>query len=304
MPAFKILNDKNDKKLEKLETKSIEDGEKGLRHLIEKNLMEVFGVELIASEFTVRGDLEYGRIDTVGLGENGEPVIIEYKLDRSSSLVDQALCYRNWLNRHHRSDFKNEVRKKKPGEKKDVNWSSLRVICVAKRFGRYAIPAVREMNVNIELWRYQLYGDNILSLEQVNSLFTSHETVDNKTKSEGIHSIEEHLKGIPEKIISLFETIREYLLNLGGHVEEVPRQKYVAYKTSQNFASVQVQKGKIDIYLKIEFSEIQQSEHDIIAQDVTDVGKPCTGNTRLNIESDKDFDRAKQYIEMSFNKFE
>ena len=52
--------------------------EKSLQTLIENHLEAFLGVRLLASEYST-GKTHGGRIDTLGLDENGCPVIIEYK---------------------------------------------------------------------------------------------------------------------------------------------------------------------------------------------------------------------------------
>jgi RecB family endonuclease NucS len=52
--------------------------EKSLQVLLEGNLETFLGVRFLASEYST-GRTHRGRIDTLGLDENGCPVIIEYK---------------------------------------------------------------------------------------------------------------------------------------------------------------------------------------------------------------------------------
>ncbi len=52
--------------------------EKSLQTLIEQHLETFLGVRLLASEYST-GKVHGGRIDTLGIDENGYPVIIEYK---------------------------------------------------------------------------------------------------------------------------------------------------------------------------------------------------------------------------------
>ena len=57
--------------------------EKLLQQLVEKNLDTVFKCRLVASEFST-GAQHAGRIDTLGLSEDNNPVIVEYKNVESS----------------------------------------------------------------------------------------------------------------------------------------------------------------------------------------------------------------------------
>ncbi|MFA5485443.1 MAG: hypothetical protein WC260_04320, partial [Candidatus Pacearchaeota archaeon] len=60
--------------------------EKELQNLIEQNLDTFFNCRLIASEFST-GNIHSGRIDTLAISEDNNPVIIEYKKAASSDLI-------------------------------------------------------------------------------------------------------------------------------------------------------------------------------------------------------------------------
>ena len=77
--------------------------EKDLQTLIERNLKSVFGCRFVATEFPT-GVQHAGRIDTLALSEDNNPVIIEYKKVESSELVNQSLFYLAWI-QDHGGDF-------------------------------------------------------------------------------------------------------------------------------------------------------------------------------------------------------
>lgn len=52
--------------------------EKSLQALIEKHLETFLGVRFLVSEYST-GKTHGGRLDTLGIDENGCPVIVEYK---------------------------------------------------------------------------------------------------------------------------------------------------------------------------------------------------------------------------------
>src|SRR3954447_9256157 len=64
--------------------------EKNLQALIEANLEAMLGVRLMASEHQT-GKVHGGRIDTLGLDENGSPVILEYKRASNENVINQGL---------------------------------------------------------------------------------------------------------------------------------------------------------------------------------------------------------------------
>lgn len=62
--------------------------EKSVQVLFETNLEALLGVRFLATEFTTTHG---GRIDTLGLDENGCPVILEYKRASNENVINQCL---------------------------------------------------------------------------------------------------------------------------------------------------------------------------------------------------------------------
>lgn len=63
--------------------------EKSLQNLIEKHLETLLGVRFLASEHGT-GVKHGGRIDTLGIDENGCPVIIEYKRSLNENVIKET----------------------------------------------------------------------------------------------------------------------------------------------------------------------------------------------------------------------
>ena len=64
--------------------------ERDLQNITEKNLETIFNLEFVASEF----QLKNLRIDTIGFDKvSNSFAIIEYKKDKSSSVIDQGYAY-------------------------------------------------------------------------------------------------------------------------------------------------------------------------------------------------------------------
>ena len=121
--------------------------EKSLQTLIEKNLETFLGVRFLASEFST-GTEHGGRMDTLGLDENGFPVIIEYKRSTNMNVINQGLFYLDWLVTH-RGDFEMLVMKTLGRETAEaVEWSAPRLLCIAGSFNKYDEHAIKQMNRN------------------------------------------------------------------------------------------------------------------------------------------------------------
>src|SRR5215211_8104747 len=118
--------------------------EKSLQHLIEEHLEELLGVRFLGSEHST-GKTHGGRIDTLGLDENGYPVIIEYKRSLNENVINQGLFYLDWL-MDHRADFKLLVMDKIGTEAAaNISWQYPRLLCVAGDFTKYDEHAVQQI---------------------------------------------------------------------------------------------------------------------------------------------------------------
>ncbi|MEN6622557.1 MAG: hypothetical protein ABFD50_13520 [Smithella sp.] len=62
--------------------------EKSLQTVMERNLDTLLGVHFLQSEYST-GKTHGGRIDTLGLDENGCPVIVEYKRAVNENVINQ-----------------------------------------------------------------------------------------------------------------------------------------------------------------------------------------------------------------------
>lgn len=288
--------------------------EKELQKLFEKNLSTIFNCSFVASEFST-GPVHGGRIDTLAISEENNPVIIEYKSVESSQLINQSLYYLSWIN-DHRGDFEVAVQKNIPEFKNEVDWSEIRVICIAPEFKKYDIHAVQMMGANIELWQYRYYQNETLLLEEIfkkAAPVTSQagaETGKNQvmvaagkkaalTRATGVYSIEEHENKLQSSKQELLANLRQYILELDESVEEVPKKFYIAYKISQNFACVEVHKNKILVFLKINADDLDEIPAN--CRDVRNIGHFGTGDLEVAVTNEKEISIAKELISMSFN---
>ena len=128
--------------------------EKSLQQQMEQNLETLLGVRLLGSEYAT-GPKHGGRIDTLGIDENANPVIIEYKRATNDNVINQGLFYLDWLLDHQAEFELLVINRLGPKAAKTVDWSSPRLVCIAGGFTRYDEHAVQQINRNIELVRYR-----------------------------------------------------------------------------------------------------------------------------------------------------
>lgn len=309
MPIFQI----EERRLLPVEQHNFE-AEKELQTLIEENLGPVFNGRFVASEFST-GAQHAGRIDTLALSEDDNPVIIEYKKTESSQLVNQSLFYLHWLS-DHRGDFEIAVQQAL-GSDAAVDWSDIRVLCIAPDYKKYDIHAVQVIGANIELWRYRLFENRMLYLEEVlQRSFTSASSDVSPGGKDPVmvaagkkaalpqatvaYTFEEHLEGKPETVQRLARLTQDFIMDLDSAMEEVPRKNIVAYKTSQNIVCVYVQRRRLLLFLKLNPAQLNPFPEN--GRDVSKIGHYGTGDLELSISTEEELEQAKPLIARSYQK--
>jgi predicted transport protein len=281
--------------------------EKSLQTLVEEHLETFLGVRFLATEYTTSKE-HGGRMDTLGVDENGCPVIIEYKRSTNQNVVTQGLFYLDWL-MDHRAAFKLLVMERLGNEVAEtVEWGSPRLICIAGDFTKYDEHAVKQMNRNIELIRYRLYGGELLLLELVNAVSVSQplpkstetEPGDTTPGATNYKTISQVLKELTGPLEDLHEEVRAFLLSLGDDIQEKTLKYYVAYKRIKNFVCIDLrpQKNHLLLYLKIDAGSVEPE--DGFVRDVSNVGHWGTGDTELTIRNSDDLKKAEPLILRSY----
>ncbi len=278
--------------------------EKALQTQFENNLDTLLGVRFLASEYsTTHG----GRMDTLGVDENGYPVIIEYKRDRSENVINQGLFYLDWL-MDHRGDFELLVRDRYGKEAADqIEWGAPRLICIAADFNKYDEHAVKQMGRNIELVRYKKFGDNLLLLELLTAVSAS---TSSKTPTAGAKApngssasyktVSEYMADMGQELSDLFADVEIFLLGRGDDVTKKVTRFYLAYRRIKNYACVEVRPtlNQLKMFLKIDPDTVELVEG--FSRDVRKIGHFGTGDLELTIGSHEDFERAKPLILRSY----
>ncbi len=288
--------------------------EKSLQTLFERNLDALLGVRFLASEHST-GPVHGGRIDTLGLDEDGSPVIIEYKRAVNETVINQGLFYLDWL-LDHRGDFELLVHKRLGAEAAErIDWAGPRLLCVAGDFTRYDEHAVKQIARNIELLRYRRFGDDLLMIELVHaptSARTSSAPVSaeprrpaaggagDKADPYATQRIAYRITQASAPLRDLFDAVSRYLQGLGDDVQMKELKYYIAYKRIKNFACVEVfpQAGFVAVYLKVDPRSVTLEEG--FTRDVSKVSIFGTGDLEVRLRSMEGFTRAQPLFVRSY----
>ncbi|MEE1797546.1 DUF5655 domain-containing protein [Streptomyces sp. JV176] len=271
------------------------EAEADVQHLVEAHMETLLGVCFLASEYGT-GPVHGGRIDSLGLDENGAPVIVEYKRATDAGVINQGLFYLAWL-MDHRAEFGHLVRDRLGATaSSQILWSAPRLICVAGDFTRYDVHAVREHRRSIDLVRYRLFGDDLLGLETVASVTGPAAVAKGaRRRAAGLAPV----RGQGGALADLTGAVDEVLLGLGDGVTRVQRKQYAAYQRLRNFACLcPPQQTKLLVYLKADPKEV-----DLVpgfTRDVTGLGHHGTGDLEVRLRTERDVERAAELFQLSY----
>lgn len=282
--------------------------EKTLQTVIESNMETLFGVRFLASEFST-GPKHGGRIDSLGLDENGSPVIFEYKRAVNENVINQGLFYLDWL-MDHRGDFTVLVQTRLGSDaSSDIDWTAPRLVCVASDFTRYDEHAIAQMGRSIELVRYRDFDGGFLTLDLVASTAgqplppLAQATLPSgrkKGKAQSAATVTELLAKASGSLKSLYADLDAQLLALGDDVTMTTRKFYFAYRRIKNFACVEVHPSSATLlmYVKVNPDTIELAEG--FTRDVRNIGHFGTGDLEIKIKTNADLERALPLIRTSY----
>ncbi|MGW1819536.1 DUF5655 domain-containing protein [Streptomyces sp. NPDC002125] len=276
-------------------TPHLADVEADVQGFVEAHMEMLLGVRFLASEHRT-GQVHGGRIDSLGLDENGSPVIVEYKRGTDAGVIHQGLFYLAWL-MDHRAEFERLVRDRLGvTAASQVLWSGPRLICIAGDFTRYDVHAVREHRRSIDLVRYRLFGSDLLGLETVASVGGDTQVSRRARRPSVTHAAADVRK---TAMMELAGAVDEVLLGLGDGVNRVDRKQYRAYQRLRNFACLcPPQRSKLLVYLKVDPADVNLVPG--FTRDVSGLGHHGTGDLEVQLRTPRDVERAQDLFRLSY----
>ena len=228
--------------------------ERDLQKITEDNIESIFGLDFVSSEFSLR----QFRIDTLAFDKETKSfVIVEYKRDKSFSVIDQGYAYLA-LMLNNKADFILEYNEKKKEnlKREDVDWSQSRVLFLANSFTAYQQNAINFKDLPIELWEVKNYDNQTILYSQLKSTevkesiktVSKNKTIESVSREVKKYSIDDHFKPGWENSKELFENLRSKILELDSRIEEKANKFYIGYQIDRkNIISIHIQQSKIII---------------------------------------------------------
>lgn len=230
--------------------------EKEIQEIIEHNTEELFGLRMVKSEFSV-GDF---RLDSLCFDEETKSfVIIEYKRDKSYSVIDQGYSYLSTM-LNNKSDFVLEYNEnlKETLKRDEIDWTQSRIIFVSPSFSSYQKTSVNFKDVPFELWEISRFSNNTISLNQISS--NSKESIKGIGKEKGtvIKSVtdeiqvfdeDSHLNHATPKVRDLYFELKERLSAWDGFDFRFKKVHISILNNNKVKGYLNIQKNQIKIHL-------------------------------------------------------
>lgn len=305
MPIFKQFGSK----LVPVKEKKI-DLEKTIQSLVEGNLGDIFGLSFVSSEYY----LNNLRIDTLAFDEEAKAfVVIEYKRDRSISVIDQGYAYLALL-LNNKADFVLEYNEKcqKNLRKDDIDWSQSRVIFIASSFTKYQQEAIGFQDLPIELWEVKKYDEDLVLFNQIRASEKS-ESIKTVAKSKTIervsreikqYSLRDHIKPSWGKAKELFDAFSQRVLELDPRFETHPVKYYIGFNIE----------NKVVFNIKVRAAKLLVELYRVQPKDLNDPEKRTRYRknsfkyygkhvTQFDIVNEDDIDYAMLLVKQVYKKF-
>ncbi len=276
-----------------------------MQNIFEANLSQIMGFVLIKSEFTIKNK----RIDTLAFDQESKAfVIIEYKRDRNSSVVDQGFTYLS-LMLQNKADFileYNEQNPKSQLNRNDVDWSQSRVVFVSSDFTDNQIEATNFKDIAIELYEVKRYGDHLLivpikkskSAESVKPITQKNKEYKSVADEIKVYTEENLLNNKSEDVVSLYEKYKSAIINLIDEIEVKPQKLYIAFKKDRrNICDIEIQKTGLKMTINVKKDELDDPKG--ITRDMSGLGHLGNGDYELKVSDDKNLEYVMSLVKQA-----
>lgn len=262
--------------------------ERELQVLCENNLQELFGLDFIASEFTI-GNF---RIDTLAFDpENNSFVIIEYKNTRNYSVIDQGYSYLSTM-LNNKADFILEYNENQTNTlKRDcIDWTQSKVIFISPRFTDYQKHSINFKNLPIELWEIKQFENKSVFFDKISTnnasesinAITKDTEINQVNKEIKIYSEDDHLIAIPSEISEMYHTLKESILGINDSITIRPTKKYIGFVLDKrNVMDMVIQKNALKMWFNSKAGTLNDPFE--ITKDVSNTGHWGNGDYELKI---------------------
>ena len=291
--------------------------EKDIQSLVETNLDELFGYDLIQSEFVIGGF----RLDSLCYDKsNNSVVIIEYKKGKSYSVIDQGFSYLSYV-LENKSDIILEIQDvfSRRLKKDEVDWSNTKIVFISPSFSTYQKESINFQDLPIELYEITQFDNSTIGLNNIVGRSNSPSIKEVKKGSE-IDKVsrvikkwteEDLINGWKDKnysypksddqTVELYYKYKSTILDNFEGSEIKFTKLYVVFLWGKNhFVNFYLGKNHLLLWINMKKGELDDSKK--IFRDVSNIGHWGTGDYELKISDEDNFEYIMSCIRQSYEK--
>lgn len=282
--------------------------ERDIHKLFERNLPLIMGLEVVKSEFTIKNK----RIDTLAYDPQSKAfIIIEYKRDRNSSVVDQGFMYLS-LMLQNKADSILEYNEGvgKTLVRDGVDWSQTRVVFVSTDFTENQKEATNFKDLAIELWEFKRFENGTVAISPIRKTKSAESikpiTQTNNELKEVINEIKVYteddlLKGKSEEVAELYSKFKSAIQNIVDGVEVKPQKFYIAFKIgNNNICDFEIQKNGLKLTINVKRGNLDDPKN--ITRDISSIGHLGNGDYELKIPDDKNLEYIMSLVKQAITR--
>lgn len=258
--------------------------ERQLQGYIEKHLDKFFECVLLKSFFKIPG----GEIDTLAITREGNPCIVEYKHKTEDRIINQIVFYYDWLTQKStKYEYERIVKENKSTENMAVDWSNIRLICVAQEYAEWDKSLIKHLDAQIECYSYAYHEDELdIHLDPIINQFGRQKTSPNKNTNLDL-TFEMHRDKADKECKMLLDKVRDQILNLGEDVKEGYAPNYIKYYVNTTFSAIHVRKKWLVVELRVDVDTFKDPKK--MAKDITHRNWPTTREIKIDNSSNIDY---------------
>ncbi|MGK6352236.1 DUF5655 domain-containing protein [Parapedobacter sp. DT-150] len=300
MPLFTI----NQGKAEELGEKPFK-LEKDIQQVFEDNLDTFMGLRLVKSEFSVKNR----RIDTLAFDPDACAfIIIEYKRDKSNSVVDQGIAYLN-LMLENKAEFIVEYNEslKANMTRSEIDWSQTRVAFVASSFTENQKQATNFKDLAIELWEVKRFENSTLlvnvvrksaSAPSIKQLAPQSDSLAQVSKEIKEYTEKDHYERSSEEMVELYQRFKEAILNLADNIDIKPKKLEIGFThNGKIFSDICLLKGSLKIWINLKRGQLDDPRKIVV--DVSSTGHWGNGDYQIQVSDDKHLEYIMSLVKQS-----
>lgn len=222
--------------------------EKQLQQYTEKYLNKIFNCYFLRKFYKIPG----GEIDTLAITEDGVPCIIEFKHKKEETILNQIVFYYDWLKqRSTKFEFERIVKETEDTKDLNVDWSKIRLICVAKEYLKWDISLIKHLDTDIECYSYTYHKDELdVQLDPIINQYKK-QKFGEKAVAVKESTLEDHRNKANKEGKGLLDRLREEVLKLGDDITEGYTPNYIKYFVNTTFLGLHVRKSWLIIELRV-----------------------------------------------------